>query len=263
MLWMLTLVLATEPSTTGGPQVAIGASLDYTIGPGDVLTLEVFGETDMSREMRVGGDGQISVPYAGSLNVNGMTLDQAKAAIVARLSEQVLVSPQVDVRVLNYGRAIEVTGRVKNSGRYPIIQDNMTVTQALTAAGGALDTSAPTATLNRGNQQYVIDLEAINNGDNSKDMMLQPGDRIVVPDSPTVQVQGAVKNSGQIPYRHGLRLTDAVAQAGMTETANHRKVQLTHNGKTVYVNYMRILKQLEEDPVLDPGDQIVVLESSI
>lgn len=266
MWWMLLLFMlahAEDGGSTGGAGVVATAS-DYTLGAGDLLYLEVFGEPEMSRELRIAEDGTVSVPYVGALQMSGLTVDRAEAQIVAALGNSVLVSPQVVLHVRSYGRSVDVSGRVRTVGQYPITRPGMTVTQVLVAAGGTLDVSAPYARLSRGGQQYIIDLEAILAGNRETDMPVEPGDTIQVPETPTVQVMGSVVDAGLVPYRPGLRLTDALAAAkGLTQTANRRVILLTRDGKTIKVNYVRILKHLEEDPELRPYDKIEVTESAV
>ena len=263
MWFLLSIALAADGGAGGAAYPQLSSSSLYRAGAGDVLSLEVFGEADMCRDLRVSEEGVISVPYAGQISVIGLTVDQIEHLIVERLGNSVLVAPQVVLRVRSYGQSVEVAGRVKVVGRYPISEAGMTVTQMLTAAGGPADVSAPIAYLSRGSDRLRIDLEAILNGDRSSDYPVEPGDVIVVPETPIVQIMGEVEDPGLVPYRPGLRLTDALAAAkGLTQTANRRVILLTRDGETLRVNYLRILRQQEEDPELKPYDKIEVMQSA-
>ena len=193
MRWLLVLwvLVGAAAAQEGGAAVsAVAVASDYALGPGDLLYLEVFGEPEMSRELRIAEDGTVSVPYVGPVEIRGLTVDRAEAQVVEALGRSVLVSPQVVLQVRSYGRSVDVSGRVRSVGQYPITRPGMTVTQVLVAAGGTLDASVPYARLSRGGEQFEIDLEAILSGDRATDMVVQPGDNIQVLETPTVQVMG-------------------------------------------------------------------------
>jgi polysaccharide export outer membrane protein len=254
MWWLISMVLAAD----------IQPDPNYRLGHGDILSLEVFGEPDMSRQLRVSDDGTISVPFAGAVAVEGLTVDQAQALVTQKLAGSVLVAPQVVLQVEEYGRTVEVYGKVKNVGRYPIIRDGMTVTQLLTEAGGTEEPSAPLAILIRGDQEFPVDLVRINAGDISQDIVVQAGDRIFVPDTGQITVSGCVNDPDLIPYRPGLRFTDAIAAAGgLTQVAKKKGIRLIRDGKTILINYNRVLEQKEENIELKAGDIIEVPESAI
>ena len=73
----------------------------YNIRIGDTLTIEVFGQTDFSRVVRVANDGTIPYPYAGNLKVAGLTPDQVKPLIEQTVGKFVK-NPVVTVYVSQY-----------------------------------------------------------------------------------------------------------------------------------------------------------------
>lgn len=256
MWWLLGVAFATEGALPPDPS--------YRLGHGDIVSIEVIGEPDMSRQLRVAEDGTIAVPYAGSVVVGGLTVDQAQLLITKQLGSAVLVSPQVVLQVVDYGQTVEVYGEVTRVGRYPIIRDGMTVTQLLTEAGGTLEASAAQVILLRDNKEFVIDLVRINAGDTSQDIVVQPGDRVFVPDTGHITISGCVNEPGLIAFRPGLRFTDAIAAAsGLTQIARKRSIRLIRDGQITLINYNRVLEQKEENIELKAGDIIEVPESAI
>ena len=253
----------------------ISVSPGYVVSPGDVLILEVFGEAELCRDLRVKKDGTISVPQAGDIHAEGLSLDGLEQLIVERLGNSILVSPQVTLGVRSYANKVEVTGQVGSVGFYPITDTTMTVRAILTSAGGA-DNNIPRIYLQRGGRQFELNLEAIASGDPTADMAVEPGDVIFVPPPPTVQVVGEVKEPKLVTYKAHLSLTGAIADAGgLTQTANKRFILLTRDpgctltepplpadGKAIRVDYLRIRNHQDLDPELCPNDKIEVQQSA-
>ncbi|HUM44838.1 MAG TPA: polysaccharide biosynthesis/export family protein, partial [Fervidobacterium sp.] len=76
-------------------------SFSYAIRIGDTLTIEVFGQPDFSRTVRVANDGTIPYPYAGNLKVVGLTPEQVKPLIEQTVGKFVK-NPVVTVYVSQY-----------------------------------------------------------------------------------------------------------------------------------------------------------------
>ncbi len=107
----------------------------YKLGPGDVITIRVFGEDDLSREkIRLTDTGSLFLPGAGELVVLGKTLGEVERIAVDRLKGRILVNPQVSVFVEEY-RPFFINGMVEKPGGYPF-QPNLTVRKAAALAGG-------------------------------------------------------------------------------------------------------------------------------
>ncbi|WP_126455613.1 polysaccharide biosynthesis/export family protein [Sulfuriflexus mobilis] len=127
LVWLVCLM------TTG---MAVADSKDsYRIGPGDMLSISVFGEEDMSlKEVRVGTNGTISFALLGELKVNALTVRELEADLIRRLKNGYLKKPVITVSVLEY-RLFYVNGEVKNPGGYNFV-DGLTVQRAVALAGG-------------------------------------------------------------------------------------------------------------------------------
>jgi len=120
--------------TTVGTVVADSTS-SYRIGAGDMLSVTVFGEQDMSlKEIRVGTNGTISFPLLGELKVEGLTNLEFEAELIKRLKDGYLKKPVITVSVLEY-RLFYVNGQVKNPGGYNFV-NGLTIQKAVALAGG-------------------------------------------------------------------------------------------------------------------------------
>src|SRR5256712_7308869 len=108
----------------------------YRLGANDVIKVQVYGEDALTTETRVGGDGKISVPLLGVLEVKGLTVKETSELISKRLADGFLKNPRVVIYITKY-RNFFVSGEVKNPGGYPY-EEGLTVLKAVTLAGGVL-----------------------------------------------------------------------------------------------------------------------------
>lgn len=107
----------------------------YRIGSGDLLSITVFGEEDLSlQKVRVGTNGTISFPLLGEVIVSSMSVAELESDLVRRLKEGYLKKPVVTVSVIEY-RLFYINGEVKNPGGYNFV-DGLTVQKAVALAGG-------------------------------------------------------------------------------------------------------------------------------
>jgi polysaccharide export outer membrane protein len=112
----------------------VSFSDEYSIGAGDKINIQVFGEPDLSIETLVGDSGAVSYPFLGQVEVKGKSVLQIEDDITQRLKGDYLVDPEVTVSILTY-RQFYVNGHVKRPGGYPF-QPRMTVRKAISLAGG-------------------------------------------------------------------------------------------------------------------------------
>jgi polysaccharide export outer membrane protein len=140
----------------------------YQVQPGDILTVTVWKETDLTGDLLVRPDFGLSFPLVGDLDARGKTVEQLRVEITERLKKYI-PSPVVTVATKAVaGNHIYVVGKVQRPGEYPVVR-NVDVMQALSLAGGA----TPFAALND-----IIVLRRESAGQN---VLLQPGDTVVVP----------------------------------------------------------------------------------
>ncbi len=107
----------------------------YKLASGDVISINVFGEPDLSfEEIRLTDAGTFSYPFIGELRVKGKTASEIAQMIADRLRGDYLVDPRVSVSVLQY-REFFISGEVKEPGGYPF-QPGLTLRRAVALAGG-------------------------------------------------------------------------------------------------------------------------------
>jgi len=155
----------------------------YTIGVGDLLGIEVYDEPDLTREIRVLTDGNITFPLLGMMKAGGLTVTELEQLITKKLAEKYLVNPQVMVFVKEFSN-VYVFGEVKSPGSFPIY-GRMTVFEAITLAGGFTDVASQRVKVIRQENgrevAYDVDIERLTKkGDASQDIELRANDRVIV-----------------------------------------------------------------------------------
>ena len=106
----------------------------YKLGPGDLISISVYGEDDLSLNVRIGSSGSISYPLLGDVWVLGLTTKQLEVKLVNGLKGPFLIDPSVTVSMLEY-RPFYVNGEVKRPGSYSF-HPGLTVDRAISIAGG-------------------------------------------------------------------------------------------------------------------------------
>ncbi|MCW8923423.1 MAG: polysaccharide export protein [Gammaproteobacteria bacterium] len=158
----------------------------YVIGPGDVLSISVWKEEDMQKEVLVKPDGAISFPLIGDVNAKGMSTSDLKNDISNRLKE-FIPNPVVTVSVLkSNSNKIYVIGKVIRPGEY-ITSNYMDVLQALSLAGGPnpfaeTDEIKIIRRVGDDKEVYEFDYDEVMSGNRLEmNIILKAGDTVVVP----------------------------------------------------------------------------------
>jgi polysaccharide biosynthesis/export protein len=161
------------------------SSSQYTLGPADVIRVNVWKSADLSQTVTVGPDGFVSLPLLGDVHAAGLTANQLSRDLSSRLSTYV-VSAQVTVSVVDIrSRQVFVTGQVGKPGAYPLIAP-ITVLQLIAQAGG-LNTFANRKGIFvlRGTKEDIQRLKfnytSAIHGDAKQNINLQPGDTVIIP----------------------------------------------------------------------------------
>lgn len=106
----------------------------YQLDSGDLIKIKVFGEEDLSMEVRLSDAGTISYPLLGELQLTGQTTGEVERKLTAQLGDGYLIDPKVTITVLEY-RNFFIGGEVKKPGGY-VFSPGLTVQMAISLAGG-------------------------------------------------------------------------------------------------------------------------------
>lgn len=203
--------------STFAPVSDIQVPVDYIVGPGDTLVVQIYGNEPQTYELTVERDGRINFPKIGPVMVSGMTFDEAKQAIQARVAKQ-LIGARVSVTMGDL-RSIRVfvLGEANKPGSYTV-SGLSTMTNALFVSGGVKKIgSLRNIQLKRdGRLVSTLDLyDLLLHGDTSGDHQLLPGDVIFIPPiGNTVAVYGSVRRPAIYELKNEKTAEQAVELAG-------------------------------------------------
>ena len=270
---------------------------DYIIGSGDLLRIEVFDVPELSRELRVGESGYISLPLLPvKIRTSGLTPFQLEEKLAELLQVNELVShPQVSVSVKEQrSQPITVIGAVKKPLVYQALR-RTTLLEVLSEAGGIADDAGSTVNVTRAAspaassdtpgspdsaeaappQSLTITInlnDLLESGDSKFNIPLLGGDVVSVPRAGVVYVVGAVDRPGGYVLqndREQMTTLKVLALAGgLKTTAKPHQAVILRNAKDsskrqeVAVDLSKVLGRKEEDARLLPGDILFVPDST-
>tara|TARA_Y100001001_G_scaffold160923_2_gene184425 strand:+ start:557 stop:3121 length:2565 start_codon:yes stop_codon:yes gene_type:complete len=169
--------------TTFAPVTEIPVPAEYTMGPGDVLNVQLWGNQNQQLELPVSRDGTIDFPERGPVTVAGLTFEQARDHIIQLVSEQYIgVKAAVSLGELRSIRVF-VLGEARTPGSYSV-SSLSTITNALYVSGGIKKTGSLRNVQHKRNGKLLgtLDLyDLLLAGDTSADARLQAGDVIFIP----------------------------------------------------------------------------------
>lgn len=145
----------------------------YQLGSGDRINISVFGQDDLSMEIRLPDVGTINYPFLGELKLVGMTAAEVESLIYDGLLGDYLVNPSVSVSIVEY-RPFFIDGEVKRPGGYPY-QPGLSVNKAAALAGGYTERANKdkiTIVRETDGQQFEFSVSVTD--------MLQPGDIVTI-----------------------------------------------------------------------------------
>src|ERR1700731_4876526 len=181
--------IAKAAASSAAVDTIIKAATDdpnYIIGPEDELIISVWKEPDISRSVPVRPDGKISLALLNDVQATGRTPMQLGSDITEKL-KNFISEPQVTVIVAKINsQRIFVVGEVPRTGSYTLLP-NMTAVDAISSAGGftpfAKRTKIYILRKENGNVNSIPFnyKEVVKNRRSDQDVVLKPGDRIVVP----------------------------------------------------------------------------------
>jgi len=157
----------------------------YVIGPGDALNIQLWNEPTLSGAVKVRPDGYVTLPLVNEVQVSGLTTAELRKQLADRYKAFVN-TPVVTIRIESIASSeVFLVGQVNKPGAYPML-GNDTLLQLVTRAGGMTifaERRDIRVMRRMGNKvtEYIADYDAIVAGDLKQDIILRPGDRIIVP----------------------------------------------------------------------------------
>ena len=195
------------PAVLFGASVATGSNAATSISTGVTSTLP---------EQMVNSSGQIRVPYIGTVQASGLTINQVEMEIARRL-DGIAHNPQVVARLVKNATAnVTVIGDTANSARVPLTPKGERLLDVLAAVGGTRQpVSKTTVQITRANVVATMPLQQVAQ-DPSQNIVMNADDVVNVMFQPySFTALGAVSNNAEIPFEGtGLTLAQALGRIG-------------------------------------------------
>ncbi|MBJ6801413.1 polysaccharide biosynthesis/export family protein [Geomonas propionica] len=243
---------------------------DYVIGEGDSLDISVWGVKELNFPVKVRPDGKITVPGLGEVVASGSTPSQLQVHLGVRLKELVK-NPIVTVTVR------EITNSkvyIFGSGVKAAVVDlsrRTTLLQLLCMLPEVKTADLANAYLLRTGGRVKTDLHRLFiKGDMSQDLVLESNDSIFIPllVDRSVYVLGAVNLPKAIEYREGMKVMEAILEAGgFSKFADQNDVVVRRKdgdkAQALEVKAKKLFKEgdLSQNIELKAGDYVLVKEA--
>ena len=238
----------------------------YLLGPGDELTIQVFGKDPIETLVQVDRGGQITVPKIGSISLAGLTFEEAKRVIAQRVDTRVIGSEVVTSLGNLRQISIFLAGEVNAPGNYNVsaltsISQALYLSDGLTAIGSFRDIQ-----VRRANQVVArFDLyDLLLRGKRDNDITLQSGDTVFVPVARgIISIDGAVKRPARYDLKVGETFAEAVAMAGgFTATAYQQLSTIRRFDTKKGFPSILTITDPKSDVVLQDGDFVIANEGT-
>jgi polysaccharide biosynthesis/export protein len=238
------------------------------LGVGDLIEMTVFGVPELSVKTRISMSGDVYLPLIAYVHVADLTVDEAQGLIQKRLEDGEFVrDPHVSIFVdESASQSVTIIGEVGHPGQFSAIGDRR-LFDMISAAGGLTEKAGRNVTIERRgdpNQTIVVQLSS-NLADDTKDnVVIEPGDTIIV------SLAGIIYVVGDVNRPSGFRIEDqsftvlkALALAGgNTKTSSLGKTRIlrpTSNGvQEIPVDLKKVLYNKAPDVAMVKGDILFV-----
>lgn len=240
---------------------------EYTVGDGDVLSISVYENEDLSTTVRVTANNTIRIPLIGEISVANLTVSKVSSKIENLLADGYLVNPQVDVFIKEYrSKKAIILGQIRNPGLYEL-RGKTTLLEFISKAGGMTSDAGYRATIKRKNlardkkkkNKIEIDLERlIEKGDTTLNISIKDGDSLYISKADIYYVSGEIKKPDSYKFESDITIIKAITRAGgFSKIAARDKVKIIRivKGRKTIITNVKM-----DEPVL-PDDVIVVPES--
>lgn len=177
-------------ATSSGGGIGIVVGENYVLKPSDVISVSVYQEQDLDKSVRIEGDGSVALALIGKVKVAGMTVAEAQSLITDLYNRDFLVEPQISLLVVQFSpKVVLILGSVNSPGQVAIPPDrDLTLTEAIAGVRGVSRLGNPKSiTIKRIDgdgraRQMEVNFSRIIQDPNAKDIVLQEGDTIWVPE---------------------------------------------------------------------------------
>jgi polysaccharide export outer membrane protein len=265
----------------------------YLLGPGDVLDVRVFGQPELSSQVQVDSDGNLSaLPFLEAPIKAKCRTDKEVQKDIATAYAKFINNPQVSVRISerNSRQPATVFGAVRQPTRVEM-KRKVRLNELMAVSGGFTERAAGTIQIlhteplmcpGPGEEAeaapidgtriplQIVKISELRSGKAEANPVIRPGDYVLVTEAEPVYITGAVLSPGGIYLREQLMLSRALAMVGgarkeakLSDVRVYRQVPGSPNQEVIHVDVAAIKKNQQPDFLLQAYDVIEVSESGM
>ena len=281
------------PVAPQSPGLDIQGLKAYLLGPGDVLDIRVFGQSDLSSTAQVDSDGNLSsLPFLEvPIKAKCRTEKDVQKDITTAYAK-FINNPQVSVRIAerNSRQPATVFGAVRQATRVEM-KRKVRLNELMAVAGGFTERASGTIQIlhteplmcpEPGEEALaapidgtkiplqVVKISELRAGIPEANPFIRPGDYVLVTEAEPVYITGAVLSPGGLYLRDQVMLSRALAMVGgprkeakLSDVRVYRQVAGSANQEVIHVDVSAIKKNEKPDFLLQPYDVIEVSESGM
>ena len=210
-------ILTAGARDSGAVPMDLPVGPDYVVGPGDGLTIDLWGSVSQRLQRTVDREGRIALPEYGPILVSGKTLGEVQLTVQQLLRTQLRdISTDVSLSRLRTVR-VYVVGEVAEPGAYDISSLSSPL-NALVAAGGLTEHGSLRLIKHYRGKQLVEVVDAYDlllRGAGLDEVKLENGDSLLVPPvGPQITIEGMVRRPAIYELRGNTSLEEALELAG-------------------------------------------------
>ena len=176
-----------------------GSTTDYTLGKDDIVQIIVRNQPEFSGQYVIGPDGKIQYLFVGDITAEDLTKEELQEVITEKLKKYVKL-PEVSVIIAGYrSKFLYILGAVGRPGKYPMAGNEVTLRDAIFAAGvppyhAALRRTYVINPDNKKPSYRKVDLyRLLYKGILKDNLTLKPGDLVVVPTTVPSEINKALR----------------------------------------------------------------------
>ncbi|MBW2596471.1 MAG: polysaccharide biosynthesis/export family protein, partial [Deltaproteobacteria bacterium] len=243
----------------------------YKIGIDDILNIYIWKHEDLSRDVPVRSDGNVSLPLIGDIHAAGLEIPEFKA-IIAKKYDEYITDPQITVTCkMPNSLQVSVVGAVEKPETYVgpatmtyTLRGDRTLLSILSVVSIKPDADLEESYIIRGDKIIPVNLKALlKDGDTSQNVTLQPQDTLVISEPlKEIVLLGEVKSPGRYKTNRKSTVLDALSRAGgiNSKTANLYMAYLARDNDILPINFKRLLDygNMTQNILLNDGDVIYI-----
>jgi polysaccharide export outer membrane protein len=285
-----------QPSAADASQSSsldVQGSRRYLLGPGDVLDIRVFGQPDLSSNVQVDSDGNLSsLPFLETPIPAKCRTDKQVQKDITAAYMKFINNPQVSVRIAerNSRQPATVFGAVRQSARVEM-KRKVRLNELIAVSGGFTERASGTIQIlhteplmcpEPGEEQeaqpidgtkiplQIVKISELRGGKVDANPVIRPGDYVLVTEAEPVYITGAVNAPNGVYLRERLTLTLALAMVGgarkeakLNDVRVYRQQPGSTKQEVLHVDVAAIKKKQQPDFILQPYDIIEVSEAGM